>query len=119
MKPYFSSLKKISLGTELQFIEDTLISDVFIDSRNALLHKSSIFFAIKGARNNGHQFIASLYHDGVRNFVVEEEIEEVSEILGKQAAIAGFYSYGEIAPFFTSNECNLHNQTMTLTLISE
>ena len=50
---------------------------------------------------------------------VEEEIEEVSEILGKQAAIAGFYSYGEIAPFFTSNECNLHNQTMTLTLISE
>ena len=49
----------------------------------------------------------------------EEEIEEVSEILGKQAAIAGFYSYGEIAPFFTSNECNLHNQTMTLTLISE
>ncbi|GAA5041682.1 bifunctional UDP-N-acetylmuramoyl-tripeptide:D-alanyl-D-alanine ligase/alanine racemase [Marivirga lumbricoides] len=75
MKPYFSSLKKISLGTELQFIEDTLISDVFIDSRNALLHKSSIFFAIKGARNNGHQFIASLYHDGVRNFVVEEEID--------------------------------------------
>ena len=50
---------------------------------------------------------------------VEEEIEEVSEILGKQAKIAGFYSYGEIAPFSTSIECNLHNQTMTLTLISE
>ncbi|MCL6220139.1 FIST signal transduction protein [Zunongwangia pacifica] len=50
---------------------------------------------------------------------VEEEIEEVSETLGEQAAIAGFYSYGEIAPFFTSTECNLHNQTMTLTLISE
>lgn len=50
---------------------------------------------------------------------VEEEIEEVSEILGKQAHIAGFYSYGEIAPFSTSTACNLHNQTMTLTLISE
>ncbi|UAB84445.1 FIST C-terminal domain-containing protein [Zunongwangia sp. SCSIO 43204] len=50
---------------------------------------------------------------------VEEEIEEVSEILGKQAKIAGFYSYGEIAPYATSMECNLHNQTMTLTLISE
>lgn len=50
---------------------------------------------------------------------VEEEIEEVSEILGEQAVIAGFYSYGEIAPFFSSTECNLHNQTMTLTLISE
>ncbi|SFC63883.1 Uncharacterized conserved protein, contains FIST_N domain [Zunongwangia mangrovi] len=50
---------------------------------------------------------------------VEEEIEEVSEILGEQAKIAGFYSYGEIAPYATSTECNLHNQTMTLTLISE
>ncbi|WBL26376.1 FIST signal transduction protein [Zunongwangia sp. HGR-M22] len=50
---------------------------------------------------------------------VEEEIEEVSEILGHNVPVAGFYSYGEIAPFSTSTACNLHNQTMTLTLISE
>ncbi|MGB5261421.1 MAG: FIST N-terminal domain-containing protein, partial [Gammaproteobacteria bacterium] len=30
----------------------------------------------------------------------------------------GFYSYGEISPF-TSGQCELHNQTMTLTTISE
>jgi len=50
---------------------------------------------------------------------VEEEIEEVVELIGKETRIAGFYSYGEIAPFHGENTCELHNQTMTLTLISE
>lgn len=49
----------------------------------------------------------------------EEEIEEVMEIVGDQAKITGFYSYGEMAPFAGKNECLLHNQTMTLTLLSE
>ncbi|MEM1259882.1 MAG: FIST N-terminal domain-containing protein [Bacteroidota bacterium] len=49
----------------------------------------------------------------------EEEIEEVMDIVGDQAKITGFYSYGEMAPFAGKNECLLHNQTMTLTLMSE
>ena len=49
----------------------------------------------------------------------EEEIEEVMDIVGDQAKITGFYSYGEMAPFAGKNECLLHNQTMTLTLLSE
>lgn len=55
----------------------------------------------------------------VMNQRVEEEIELVNEIVGSQAAIAGFYSYGEIAPFHGTQGCELHNQTMTITLISE
>ncbi|WP_376777463.1 FIST signal transduction protein [Flavobacterium covae] len=50
---------------------------------------------------------------------VEEEIEEVKKTIGNQAVISGFYSYGEIAPFDRNTGCELHNQTMTLTLISE
>lgn len=50
---------------------------------------------------------------------VEEEIEEVIEIIGTQATVGGFYSYGELAPFYGNKSCELHNQTMTLTLISE
>ena len=50
---------------------------------------------------------------------VEEEIEQVKDTIGKDAAITGFYSYGEMAPFFGSQHCQLHNQTMTLTLLSE
>jgi len=49
----------------------------------------------------------------------EDEIEEVIEVVGEQAVTAGFYSYGELAPFAGQNDCKLHNQTMTLTLISE
>ncbi|WAC01340.1 FIST C-terminal domain-containing protein [Lacinutrix neustonica] len=50
---------------------------------------------------------------------VEEEIEEVVDVVGKDTTICGFYSYGEIAPFHGETNCQLHNQTMTITLISE
>ena len=50
---------------------------------------------------------------------VEEEIEEVVNVVGKDTVITGFYSYGEIAPFYKETNCQLHNQTMTITLISE
>ena len=50
---------------------------------------------------------------------IEEEVELIKEILGDNTAIAGFYSYGEIAPHYNSMSCELHNQTMTLTLLSE
>ena len=55
----------------------------------------------------------------VMNQRVEEEIEHVQEIIGNKVAITGFYSYGEMAPFSENTFCELHNQTMTLTLISE
>lgn len=50
---------------------------------------------------------------------VEEEIDEVVNVLGDDITVSGFYSYGEIAPFHGENNCKLHNQTMTITLISE
>jgi hypothetical protein len=50
---------------------------------------------------------------------VDEEVEAVGEVFGQGATLAGFYSYGEISPFTAGVECNLHNQTMTITYISE
>ena len=50
---------------------------------------------------------------------VEEEVEAVQEVLGKQAVLAGFYSYGEISPFTSGGKCELHNQTMTVVGMSE
>ncbi|NRD19200.1 FIST C-terminal domain-containing protein [Winogradskyella eckloniae] len=50
---------------------------------------------------------------------IEEEIEEVVSVVGDDVVICGLYSYGEIAPFNTEINCQLHNQTMTITLISE
>ena len=50
---------------------------------------------------------------------VEEEVEGVREVFGPGAALAGFYSYGEISPMTPGARCELHNQTMTITTISE
>jgi hypothetical protein len=48
----------------------------------------------------------------------EEEVEAAFDVLPKGAQQIGFYSYGEISPY-TTGHCDLHNQTMTLTTISE
>ena len=50
---------------------------------------------------------------------IEEEVEEVVSVIGNNVTISGMYSYGEIAPFYGERSCKLHNQTMTITLISE
>lgn len=48
----------------------------------------------------------------------EEEIEATLDVLPKGTQQIGFYSYGEISPYATGT-CDLHNQTMTLTTLSE
>jgi hypothetical protein len=50
---------------------------------------------------------------------VDEEVEAVGEVFGQNATLAGFYSYGEISPFVKDMGCKLHNQTMTITCLSE
>ena len=50
---------------------------------------------------------------------IEEEIERIREVVGEHATLAGFYSYGELAPVAGSSDCELHNQTMTISLLKE
>lgn len=50
---------------------------------------------------------------------VEEEVEAVRDAVGPTASLTGFYSYGEISPFTPGAACELHNQTMTVTLLGE
>jgi len=50
---------------------------------------------------------------------VEEEVEAVRETLGTHPALAGFYSYGEIAPLATGAGLELQNQTMVVTTFAE
>jgi Alr-MurF fusion protein len=51
---------------------DAVIEFLLLDSRKVIAPPSSLFFALKGARRDGHQFIPELYKKGVRNFVVSE-----------------------------------------------
>lgn len=50
---------------------------------------------------------------------IAEELEAVRSELGDVVPQLGFYSYGEISPHAVSGHCELHNQTMTITVLSE
>ncbi len=50
---------------------------------------------------------------------IDEEVEAVINVLGTDAVITGFYSYGEISPLHPNTKCELHNQTMTITTFDE
>lgn len=51
---------------------------------------------------------------------IDEEVESVQNTLGPDAALTGFYSYGEICPVEADEkQPELHNQTMTITTFSE
>lgn len=51
---------------------------------------------------------------------IDEEVEVVREVLGDNTTMIGFYSFGEICPILpTDFKCELHNQTMTITLFKE
>ena len=50
----------------------TLISQLIIDSRKAKDFSAHLFIAIKGSRNDGHNFIKDLYKRGCRNFLISQ-----------------------------------------------
>lgn len=50
---------------------------------------------------------------------VIEEVEAVQGVLGPCTRMAGFYSYGEICVSDVTQAAELHNQTMTITQLSE
>ena len=49
----------------------------------------------------------------------EDEVEGVHEIFGSETLQTGFYSYGELAPTNVNERCELHNQTMSVTTLTE
>ncbi len=51
--------------------------------------------------------------------LIEEEVEVVRDVIGNNPKITGFYSYGEIAPHGEFSPCELHNQSMTITTLTE
>lgn len=50
--------------------KEAIIKQLLIDSRKLNNAETSLFFAIKGERHDGHTYIKDLYENGVRNFVV-------------------------------------------------
>lgn len=60
--------------------QNNFITDIIIDSRNHIPSDKSLFFAICGDRNDGHNYIEQLYKKGVRNFVVSKFIPNIQNL---------------------------------------
>ncbi len=71
----FKQLESITGGNVLKFSEDTTIESLCVDSRKAGISKGTLFFAIRGDRHNGHAYLTALHATGIRQFVVEEEVD--------------------------------------------
>jgi len=68
---YISRISEI-INAQFEGKNDCEIEYLLIDSRNIISSNRTLFFAIKGERHDGHQFIDELYKKGVRCFVVEK-----------------------------------------------
>jgi alanine racemase len=69
------------------------VDNVLIDSRRVGIRHNTAFFALKGERHNGHNYIETLYKRGIQLFVVSEKpdleiLPEASIILVDDTKIA-------------------------------
>ena len=68
-----SEIAKVVRGhLTLNHPQKDTIDDILIDSRRLISSTQSLFFALKTARNDGHQYIEELYEKGVSNFVISK-----------------------------------------------
>jgi len=86
---------------------------------------------IEGAAEAAHQAVLPSSGDRVAVLVscigrklllgqrICEEVEAVQDVFGKDIALTGFYSYGEVSPHAATHCAELHNQTMTITVFGE
>ena len=73
----FSELETITKGKTIRFFRDQPINTLVTDSRKAIVSEGAIFFAIGGKHHDGHNFISTLHRQGIRQFVVEREVEDL------------------------------------------
>ncbi|MEN9867023.1 MAG: hypothetical protein RL748_2613 [Pseudomonadota bacterium] len=128
-----SGIFRTILGVDEEQGSLTLAGDINPDGYLRLMH-SSTDKLIEGAETAAKTALAK--HKGAngsalgilvscigRKLVmgdrVDEEVEAVANTLGQQTCVTGYYSNGEIAGTDFLGACRLHNQTMTITWISE
>lgn len=71
----FEQLPDITTGHILALSDSqSWITNLLIDSRKVSVLEGTVFFAIRGDRHDGHQYIQDLYIQGIRQFVVEHPV---------------------------------------------
>jgi Alr-MurF fusion protein len=67
----FSKLASITGGKVIQYVTDWPIGTLLLDSRKLQVADDSLFLAMRGQHHDSHQFLARVYTQGIRQFVVE------------------------------------------------
>lgn len=72
-----TTIKHIAKSIAARFIivEEAPIAYLLIDSRRLVFPETTLFFSLKTAHQNGHDFVADLVQRGVKNFVVENDFD--------------------------------------------
>jgi len=90
---------------------DKLIDAAYHAGNNALLNQSE--------KSKLALIVSCVGRKIVLGNRIEEELELSKNTLGDSTTICGFYSYGEFSPNLDQISCELHNQTITITTLSE
>lgn len=101
MKYHIEDIVPIVKGKPIARHENVFVEHLLTDSRKLIFPATSLFFAIKGPRRDGHSFLEPLYEKGVRSFVVSEPVElallpeanviEVKDVLQALQLLAGHH----------------------------
>ncbi len=54
---------------------DSIVNEVYTDSRNMPISDTPLFIAISGCNHDGHSYIDELYSKGMRAFMVENDVD--------------------------------------------
>ena len=52
---------------------------ILTDSRSLCFPETTLFFALRTERNDGHRYIPELYNRGVRNFVIDQDVDNLKD----------------------------------------
>lgn len=75
------TIEKITtlIGARRLGTAEATISWLLTDSRSLCFPESTLFFALRSERNDGHKYISELYNRGVRNFVVSSTPQNAAD----------------------------------------
>lgn len=72
------------IGNQLDTI---IIKDILFDSRLLVDAENTLFFALRGGRDDGHGYIGELYEKGVKAFVVSRQNMEKHDVEAQENAL--------------------------------
>ncbi|MBN8837375.1 MAG: bifunctional UDP-N-acetylmuramoyl-tripeptide:D-alanyl-D-alanine ligase/alanine racemase [Sphingobacteriia bacterium] len=63
------------VNADSSIVKNTAIEYLLTDSRKITFPATSLFFALPGPRRKGSSFIQDAYNRGIKNFVIDEQVE--------------------------------------------